>query len=125
VTLLLRLLTTKRFTRWNRFYMRGRLMSFEMIMGLFVLDQEKYAKYRAEIAPLLQAAAGRFVHDFEVARTLKSDAGHDINRWFMPQFPDRADKGRFFKNPQSFEIRARLFAKAGGETTTIAEYEGR
>ena len=58
-------------------------MSFEMIVGLFVVDQQKYTQYRAEIAPLLQAEGGRFRYDFEVSRVLKSDAGHDINRLFV------------------------------------------
>ena len=63
-------------------------MSFEMTVGLFVNDQEKYAQYRVEIAPLLNAEGGRFRYDFEVARTLKSEADHDINRVFVIQFPD-------------------------------------
>jgi uncharacterized protein (DUF1330 family) len=91
-------------------------------MGLFVVDQEKYAQYRSEIAPLLQAVKGRFRYDFEVSRVLKSDAGHDINRLFVLQFPDRDSKERFFTNPQYLEIRARLFAKAVGETVKVAEY---
>ena len=48
-------------------------MAFEMIVGLFVLDQQKYSQYRAEIAPLLQAAGGKFRYDLEVARMLKSE----------------------------------------------------
>lgn len=33
-------------------------MPFELTVGLLVVDPEKYAQYRAEIAPLLEAAAG-------------------------------------------------------------------
>jgi uncharacterized protein (DUF1330 family) len=97
-------------------------MSFEMTVGLLVADQEKYAQYRAEIAPLLEAAGGRFRYDFEVARTLKSEAGHNINRLFVIQFPDRASKERFFTDSQYIEIRARLFEKAVEGTAIIAEY---
>ena len=50
-------------------------MPFEMTVGLLVVDQEKYAQYRAEMTPLLEAAGGRFRYDFEVARTLKGEAG--------------------------------------------------
>ena len=71
-------------------------MLFEMDVGLLVMDHQKYAQYRAEITPLLEAAGGRFRYDFEVARTLKSEAGHDINRVFAIRFPDRTSKERFF-----------------------------
>jgi uncharacterized protein (DUF1330 family) len=97
-------------------------MSFETIVGLFVTDQEKYAQYRAEIAPLLEAAGGGFRYDFEVSRTLKSEAGVEINRLFLIYFPDRAAKDRFFKDSRYVEIRARLFEKAVGARATIAEY---
>ena len=96
-------------------------MSFEMTVGLFVADHEKYAQYRAEIAPLLEAAGGRFRFDFEVRRSLKSEVGHEINRLFVIQFPDRACKERFFTNSEYLEIRARLFDKAVEETAVIAE----
>ena len=83
-------------------------MFFEMTVELFVVDHEKYAQYRAAIAPLLEGVGGRFRYDFEVARTLKSEACHDINRLFVIQFPDRASKERFFTDSH-VEIRARLF----------------
>ena len=98
-------------------------MPFEMTMALFVLDHEKYGQYRREIAPLLCAAGGRFRFDLEVARVLKSEEDHDINRLFVINFPDSASKERFFKDPQYIEIRARLFEKAVGASTIIAECE--
>jgi uncharacterized protein (DUF1330 family) len=96
-------------------------MPFELTLGLLVADPEEYVQYRAEIAPLLEAR-GRFRYDFEVARSLKSEAGRDINRLFVIQFLDRASRERFFKDSQYVEIRARLFEKAVAKTTTIAEY---
>ena len=73
-------------------------MSFEMTVGLLVIDHQKYAQYRAEIAPLLEKAGGRFLYDFEVWRTLRSEAPHEINRVFVLRFPDRAQKEQFFSN---------------------------
>ena len=96
-------------------------MSYQMIVGLFVADQEQYAQYRAEMTPLLHAAGGSFRFDFEVARTLKSDAPHEINRVFVIQFPDRETKERFFADPRYVEIRARLFEQAVQGMTRIAE----
>lgn len=98
-------------------------MPFEMIFGLLVVNRETYAQYRVEIASLLQAAGGKFRYDFEVARMLKSEADHDINRLFVVQFPDRASKERFFTDPQYLEIRARLFENAVGARTIIAQCE--
>jgi uncharacterized protein (DUF1330 family) len=95
-------------------------MHFEMTIGLLVADHEKYAQYRAEIQTLLDAHGGRFRHDFEVARVLKSDAEHGINRLFVIQFPDRAQKERFFVDSQYVEIRARLFDEAVAGWTVIA-----
>ena len=97
-------------------------MAFEITVGLFVADAEKYAQYRAEMTPLLEAAGGGFRYDFEVARTLKKEASHDINRVFVIQFPDRAAKERFFADAQYREIRARLFEKAVQGSSMIAEY---
>jgi len=94
-----------------------------MTVGLLVVDHEKYAQYRTAIAPLLDGARGRFRYDVEVARTLKSEAGHDINRLFVIQFPDRAAKERFFADPQYVSIRQRLFETAVERFVIIAEYE--
>ncbi len=101
----------------------GDAMAFEMTVGLFVSDPEMYSQYRAEIAPLVEAAGARFRFDFEIARTLKSDANHEINRVFVLQFPDGAGKEEFFANPRYIEIRARLFARAVKAGTTISEFE--
>jgi uncharacterized protein (DUF1330 family) len=100
----------------------GETMAFEMTVELLVADHEKYAQYRAEIAPLLKTAGGKFRYDFEIARTLKGEVDHDINRLFVIQFVDRPSKERFFADPQYLEIRARLFAKAVEATAIIAEH---
>jgi uncharacterized protein (DUF1330 family) len=97
-------------------------MSFEMTVGLLVVDHEKYAHYRSEIGPLLEAAGGKFRYDFEVARTLRSEVVGNINRLFVIQFPDRGTKERFFADSRYLEIRGRTFEQAVVGTTVIAEY---
>lgn len=97
-------------------------MPFEMTVGLLVIDDEKYAQYRAEMTPLLEAAGGRFRYDFQVARTLKSEVAHEINRVFVIEFPDRAGRDRFFTDARYVGIRGRLFEKAVRHTAIIAEY---
>jgi uncharacterized protein (DUF1330 family) len=96
-------------------------MAFDIINVLFVTDRERYEQYRAEIAPLLKAVGGAFRYDFEIAKTLKSEANHDINRLFVLRFPSREAKERFFTDSCYLEIRARLFEPAVRGITTIAE----
>jgi uncharacterized protein (DUF1330 family) len=93
-----------------------------MTVGLRLVDREKYAEYRAEMAPLLAEAGGRFRYDFDVSQTLLSESGHDLDRVFVIQFPDRAAKEGFFARPEYVEIRRRLFEKAVGRMEIIAEY---
>lgn len=100
---------------------REPLMPFVMIVGLLVTDHEKYAEYRADIAPLLAAAGGRFQYDFEVGLNLKNEARHEINRLFALQFPSRANRDRFFADQQYIDIRTRLFVPAVEGMTIIAE----
>ena len=98
-------------------------MAWELTAGLLVNDREQYARYRHEIAPLLAAAGSRFRYDFEVARTLTGEAGHEINRLFVLQFSDRDSRDRFFADPRYIEIRARLFETAVEGWVTVAEYQ--
>jgi uncharacterized protein (DUF1330 family) len=98
-------------------------MAFEMLVGLNVVDQEEYASYRAGMTPLLEAAGGTFAYDFEVARTLKADAAHPINRVFLIRFPDRATRDQFFSSPAYLAIRERYFANSVQGATRIAEYD--
>jgi uncharacterized protein (DUF1330 family) len=98
-------------------------MPFEIVMGLFVDDDETYTKYRAAIAPLLEAAGAGFRYDFAVARTLKSDGGVEFNRVFVLRFPDREARQRFFADPGYLAIRAALFEKAVRRAALIAEYD--
>ncbi len=98
-------------------------MPFEMMVGLNVTDPKTYTQYRAEIASLLELAGAGFRHDFEVARTLKTEANHEINRVFVLRFPDRAARDRFFADPQYLEIRGRLFAKSVAGGGALAEYD--
>ena len=74
-------------------------MPFDMTTVRFVADQDKYAQYRAEIAPLLNAIGGAFRYDFEINKTLKSEAGHDINRVFILRFPNRGRRNASSRTP--------------------------
>lgn len=101
----------------------GRSMAYEMTVGLLVEDTARYQEYRAEIAPLLRAESGYFRFDFEVGRTLKNEADHEINRVFVLRFPNREAKERFFANPQYREIRSRLYEPVVRGTTIVSEHD--
>ena len=103
--------------------MKEYLVSYEMTCGLLVVDGAIYSQYRAEIAPLLRAVSGAFRFDFEIARTLKSEVDHEINRLFLLRFPDREAKERFFANPQYVAVRSRLFERAVLGMTILSEHE--
>ena len=97
-------------------------MTFEMTVGLLVVNQKTYAQYRKEMRPLLEEAGGAFRYDFEVARTLQSESGVDINRAFVLQFPSQANKERFFADPRYVEIKSRLFDPAVKQRVFISEH---
>jgi uncharacterized protein (DUF1330 family) len=102
---------------------RATLMSYEMAVGLLVVDQESYSQYRKEMRPLLEDAGGAFRYDFEVARVLRSeDGGAEINRAFVLHFPSKSSKERFFADPRYIEIRRRFFDPAVKARVLIAEY---
>ena len=98
-------------------------MAFAMLVGLNVVDQEEYAQYRAGMTPLLEAAGGTFAHDFDVARTLKTAAAHDMNRVFLIRFPDRATRDQFFSSQDYLAVRDRHFGKSVQGATRLAEFE--
>jgi non-heme chloroperoxidase len=89
-------------------------------MGLEVTDPARYARYRAGIAPILTAHGGRFEHDFEVSKVLRSGASGRINRVFELSFPDAAARARFFADEHYRRVRAEWFegAVASGEELT-------
>ena len=97
-------------------------MSYEMTVGLLVGDQDTYAQYRKEMRPLLDEAGGAFRYDFDVARTLHSEGGAEINRAFVLRFPSQPAKERFFADPRYVEIKRRLFDPAVRQRVSISEY---
>ena len=96
----------------------------EMLVGLEVLDEERYAAYRAGMKPLLHAAGGRFVCDFRVSEVLPADVTGEvdprINRVFVLSFPDEAAKDGFFADPAYAAVRAEHFEGAVGVAALLA-----
>ncbi|MET0045572.1 MAG: hypothetical protein ABW100_18875, partial [Candidatus Thiodiazotropha sp. 6PLUC3] len=62
-------------------------MSYERIMGLHVIDDEMYQKYREGMEPILTSIGGSFGFDFRVSEVLRTKSDNEINRVFTIEFP--------------------------------------
>ena len=95
----------------------------EILVGLDVADNDGYQAYRDAMSPLLERMGGGFRYDFTIAETLKSTAGHPINRIFIIYFPNGQTRDRFFGDETYREIKKRLFESSVKDTTIIGEWE--
>ena len=98
-------------------------MTYEMMVGLTVTDDDLYQQYRAAMAPLLAAHGGGFRCDFTVAKVLKSASEHPINRVFAIYFGSKAQMDAFFAHPDYLAIKAKFFARSVAGTTIFGGYE--
>lgn len=96
---------------------------FVLLLGLEIGDAEGYARYRAEMRPLLEAFGGRFDCDFRVAEVLSAPGAARIDRVFALSFPDRTARERFFADPDYRRVRARWFEPSVRATAVLGEFE--
>jgi len=101
----------------------GNNMITEMLVGLNVVDEAAYQRYRDEIAPILESHTGGFGYDFKVSDVLKSPTEAPINRLFTIYFSTEDSMNAFFTNEAYLKIKQRHFAGSVADTTTIATYE--
>lgn len=95
---------------------------FEMLVGMHVTDEDRYARYRAAMTPILESMGGFFRYDLRVSDTLKGDAAEPFNRLFILSFPDEATRDRFFADPAYQRAKAEHFERAVSSFTLIAAY---
>lgn len=98
-------------------------MAFELLVGLNVVNEDNYQKYREGTLPLLTACGGYFRYDFAVSRVLKGEARHPINRVFVVAYPDHDTQVRLFKDPAYLRVREAFFTPSVAGATRLAEYE--
>lgn len=98
-------------------------MAYEMLVGLNVLDDQKYQEYREAMQPILAAYGGGFASDFKVSEVLLPESGRDINRVFTIYFRDRAAMDAFFSNPEYLKVKSQYFDASVGRTMIIASNE--
>jgi len=98
-------------------------MSFERIMGLEVIDDEIYQKYRDNMTPILKKFGGSFGFDFIVSDVLKSKTDLPINRVFTLDFPSRAMMDSFFSDSAYIDVKNKYFQSSVKSVTTISLHE--
>lgn len=98
-------------------------MSFERIMGLNVINDEVYQKYREHMLPILHAFGGSFGFDFKVSDVLKSKTEEPINRIFTIDFPSREVMDKFFSDPSYIEVKSKYFKHSVKSVTIISIHE--
>ncbi|MFV1977274.1 MAG: DUF1330 domain-containing protein [Candidatus Scalindua sp.] len=98
-------------------------MSFERIIGLDVIDDQEYQKYREAILPLLKTYGGAFGYDFRVSEVLLSRTKDDINRVFTIEFPSKSKMEAYFRDPEYIVIQNRHLNNSINSKTVISLHE--
>ena len=94
----------------------------EMLVGLEVINDIEYTKYREYMTPLLKEHGGNFGYDFKISEVLKSEVQEPINRLFTIFFPDKEVMESFFENEEYLQIKNDFFIDAVKSTTIISSY---
>ncbi|MFT5835661.1 MAG: hypothetical protein ACI9RG_000554 [Sulfurimonas sp.] len=98
-------------------------MRFERVVGLYVTDDDMYAKYREAMLPILKTFGGGFSYDFKIAEVLKSEVPEKINRVFVIYFKDEESMNLFFSNEKYLEVKQKYFIPSVLDATEIARYQ--
>lgn len=98
-------------------------MSYEMMVGLQIKDDNEYSRYREAMSPILKQYGGGFRYDFKVSQTLRNEEGRPINRVFAIYFVDKKGMDEFFSNSDYLDAKAKFFDASVEATTIISEYE--
>jgi uncharacterized protein (DUF1330 family) len=98
-------------------------MSYQILVGLFVTDDQLYSKYRTAMKPILTSFGGKFGYDLRVAEMLKSETTDPINRVFTIIFVDRASKAQFFSDENYLAIKEKFFKPSVSHATLMADYD--
>ena len=102
---------------------KGNVVAIEIIVGLYVNDDNLYQKYREAMFPILQTYGGNFGYDFKVSDVLKSEVKEPINRVFTIYFKNEDSMNKFFIDENYLEIRRKYYEPSVSSNTLIAKYE--
>ena len=96
---------------------------FERVMGLNVIDEQGYKKYREGMVPILHSYGADFGYDFIVSEVLKSKTTKRINRVFTIDFPSKKVMESFFKDSKYLEVKKKYLDHSIDEKTIISMHE--
>lgn len=98
-------------------------MSYEMMVGLQIKNDDLYTSYRKAMLPLLERFGGGFRYDFKISEVLKNEEGNNINRVFAIYAKDETSLNEFFTHEEYLKIKKEFFEESVGDTTIISSYE--
>ena len=98
-------------------------MAYERIMGIDVIDEQEYQKYREAMMPILHSFGGSFGFDFKVSEVLLSKTENNINRVFTIVFPNEKQMDSFFSFPDYLDVKNKYFDRAVKSHTVISLHE--
>lgn len=98
-------------------------MAYERIMGLDVIDDQEYQKYREAMTPILKSFGGSFGYDFKVSEVLLTKTADNINRVFTISFPNPKKMDDFFSNPDYLVVKEKYFNQSVQSITTISLHD--
>ena len=110
-------------SKGNNNVFKGRKMTFERIMGIQVIDDEEYRRYREGMLPILHSFGGSFGFDFKIAEVLLSKTDNEINRVFTIEFPSKQVMDAFFSDSKYLEVQKEHFIKSVSSKTIISMHE--
>ena len=98
-------------------------MTYERVMGLNVIDDQQYQKYREGMEPILNSIGGSFGYDFKIAKVLRTKTANKINRVFTIEFPSKEEMETFFSNPDYMTIQNMYLNNSVTDKTVISMHE--
>jgi len=98
-------------------------MSYEILVGLQVVDDCQYEAYRAAMKPILADYQGRFIYDFKVSEVLLSEVDDEINRVFTINFSCKNNMEGFFSDPKYLKVKENYFIGSVGCANILSSYE--
>ncbi|MCJ8318007.1 MAG: DUF1330 domain-containing protein [Colwellia sp.] len=98
-------------------------MSYEILVGLQVVDDCQYERYRTAMKPILADYQGRFIYDFKISEVLISEVNDGINRVFTLNFSCKNKMESFFSDPKYLKVKEEYFISSVGSATILSGYD--